>query len=66
MAQLPANFLEQLNNLVMRNRGEVPIVDEASEECSTMMERLDAGWNSVPPNSMEDEFLTGVRIGALK
>ena len=66
MAQLPANFLQELNRLVKRNRGDVPIVEEGSDECNMMIERLDSAWSSIPPNSMEDEFLTGVRIGALK
>ena len=66
MVQIPSNFLQELNRLVKRNRGEVPIVDEGSDECIMLMERFDSGWSSIPPNSMEDEFLTGVRIGALQ
>ena len=60
---IPPEFLDTLNTLVERHRGNIPLNDKA--ELELHMQRIDEQWARVPPNSMEDEFVTGMRLGAL-
>ena len=66
LAQLPPDFLENLNRAAKSKPGETPLVVEGSDECNLALETFDNAWKSFPSDRMEEEFLTQIRIGALE